>query len=206
MSHVLYEVEESETTKRGGKVVVNREIYILRPDLSQTVINLSFDKANPEDVQIDQHDEATPRIDAAILKSESSRFGPAILSAAQAKPPSTVAGVKDLLKTVSGVLPSVGSSFGVSIYENFGASARQTEELRPGDIVVFDNAKLQGSKSPLQKYHRDVNGSYVLSAWDGAKKKLHLVDSKKDTVRLNDLRSGSIRIYRVVGRDLLGWE
>lgn len=206
MQHVVYEVEESETTKRGGRVVLNRDIYILRPDLSQTVINVSFDRAAPEQAQIEKHEQAPPHVDAAVLKTASARYGSAIVSAASRRPPTDLAAVKSLLASIKGLLPAIDDTFGYSIYENFGSSVHQVEELRAGDIAVFDEAHFQGSKSPLQKYHRDVSGAFIVSAWDGAKKKLHLVDTKKDTVRLGDLRSGSIRIYRALGRDLVGWD
>ena len=56
-SDVGYEMEESTSTKRGGKTSVSRDVYVLYSDYSQTVITARFDAQSPDDVQLEQRHE-----------------------------------------------------------------------------------------------------------------------------------------------------
>ncbi len=57
---LLFEIEESTSSKRGGKTTVSKDVYVLFADYSQTVINVRFDAKNPSDVTFEQRHEAPP--------------------------------------------------------------------------------------------------------------------------------------------------
>lgn len=107
--------------------------------------------------------------------------------------------VRHVVESVPGTV-LVGGTFGAEIYTNIGnASVKQLEEIRPGDICICEDATFQGSKSPLQKYHKTyTNNAFVIGDWDGSKRKIHVVDAKKDSLKLNDLRKGVVRVFRVL--------
>ncbi|KAK5013320.1 assembly of actin patch protein, partial [Cryomyces antarcticus] len=51
---VLYEIEESSTSKRGGRTTISKDVYVLFSDYSQTVITARFDSVNTTDSSLEQ--------------------------------------------------------------------------------------------------------------------------------------------------------
>ncbi|PNS16317.1 SH3 domain-containing protein [Sphaceloma murrayae] len=231
---LLFEVEESSTSKRGGKTTISKDIYVLFHDYSQTVITATYDRANPADVSLEQrHEPPPPRLRQDQLEDAWRSFGVKIAEQAEklAASKSKDAGLGDgsptalpyeLIKQLPGALLPVGHrAYGAPVYANIGnASVQQHDEIRPGDLVTFRNAKLQG-KHGLQKYSNDVGTGGqghvgVVVEWDGTKKKVRVVEQARDdkgrvrvkgeSYRLGDLKSGEVRVWRVVGRGWVGWE
>jgi hypothetical protein len=142
--------------------------------------------------------------------------------------------VLELLRPLKGALAPVGTrSFGALVYANLGnATVQQFDEIRPGDIVTFRNVKLSGKHGGLHaKYSVELAAHVgVVVEWDGTKKKLRAAEqgkaggdgaegakpgkeksSKKkgkvevESYRLGDLRSGEVRVWRIVSRGYVGW-
>lgn len=130
----------------------------------------------------------------------------------------------ELIRNLAGspLLPVGNRAYGAPVYANIGnASVQQFDEIRAGDLVTFRNAKLQG-KHGLQKYSTEVGGGAggghvaVVVEWDGTKKKVRAVEQGRDekgrvkvrgeSYRLGDLKSGEVRVWRVVGRGWVGWD
>lgn len=220
----LYEVEESQNSKRGGRTLVTKDIYVLYPDYSQTSISLQYDLHSPhETLQVEQKHNTgptEPRQDQ--LEEYSVQFGSKVISGVQKaattqslSPAETVAYV---ISQIPGALPAIGGrAFGAIVYQNMAnSSVKQHDEIRPGDVAVIRHAKFQGHKGGLhQKYSNEVGMSSpyvgVIQEWDGAKKKLRVIEQqakkiKQESFRLQDLKSGEIVVYRVVGRSYVGWE
>jgi len=102
------------------------------------------------------------------------------------------------------------------IYVNIAnATVQQLDEIRPGDIISFRNAKFQG-KHGLTKYSEDVgkpDHAAIVVEWDGTKKKVRAYEQgreskkvKMESFRVGDLRSGEVKVWRVMGRNWVGWE
>ncbi|KAF4552888.1 Variant SH3 domain-containing protein 2 [Elsinoe fawcettii] len=230
---LLFEIEESSTSKRGGKTTINKDIYVLFHDYSQTVITATYDRSNPSDVSLDQRHEPPPqRLRQDQLESSWQQFGSRIAPEAErlANAKKDKEGLGDgtpaslayeLIKAQPNALLPVGNrAYGALVYANIGnASVQQFDEIRAGDMVTFRNAKLQG-KHGLQKYSTEVGGGQghvaVVTEWDGTKKKVRAVEQVKDekgrvkvkteSYRLGDLKSGEVRVWRVVGRKWVGWD
>ncbi|KAF2226184.1 hypothetical protein BDZ85DRAFT_294521 [Elsinoe ampelina] len=231
---LLFEVEESSTSKRGGKTTISKDIYVLFHDYSQTIITATYDKSNPSDVTLDQrHEPPPPRLRQDQLESAWSSFGSRIASEAErlasAKKDKDGLGdgtpfalAHELIRSHPTALLPVGNrSYGALVYANIGnASVQQFDEIRAGDMVTFRNAKLQG-KHGLQKYSSEVGTGgqghvAVVVEWDGTKKKVRAVEQGRDdkgrvkvrgeSYRLGDLKSGEVRVWRVVGRGWVGWD
>jgi hypothetical protein len=136
--------------------------------------------------------------------------------------------VADLIKEHPDALQPVGlKSYGALAYANLGnATTQQYDEIRPGDIVTLRGAKFEGHHGPMKtKYRQAFEGSHVavVEEWDGVKKALRIWEQgrdllveggkrdkknlgvKSEKLRLQDLRSGEVLVWRVVGRDFVGW-
>lgn len=238
-SDILSEMEESTSSKRGGKSTVSKDVYVLYYDYSQTVLTATYSSADPSDASIEQRHEAPPaRLRQDQLESAWQSYGTRIAERASAlssgKKEITPIGdgtphalAAELISGLIGALPPVGSrSYGAQVYANIGnASVQQHDEIRPGDMITFRNAKLQGKHGGLhQRYTQDVGGTSatgvqghvaVVLEWDGTKKKVRAVEQSRDdkgrvkvrteSYRLGDLKSGEVKVWRVVGREWVGW-
>ena len=233
-SDILYEMETTSNPRRGGKTEIRKEIYVLYQDHSQTTISASYDSTNPGQAHLEQTHERPPpppRRDQLELASE--KFGSRIASgASQAGSSGSTVGdgsahafINALLQPLSAILPPVGyRAYGALVYANLAnASTQQFDEIRPGDIVTFRNAKFSGHKGGLhQKYSMEAGKPDhvgVVMEWDGTKKKIRCFEQGRDAegtkkkskvreegYRVGDLRSGEVRVWRVMGREWVGWD
>jgi hypothetical protein len=224
---ILHETEESSTSKRGGKTIVSKDIYVLFPDYSQTVISIRFDAHNPSDASLEQEQKQPPsRLRQDQLEDSYETFGHKISEAVVTNKEKVVgdgtpAGlVAELLKPFPNALLPVGTrAYGALVYSNIGnATTTQNDEIRPGDIITFRNARFQGKHGAVHvKYNMEVGAGSghvgVVSEWDGTKKKIRAWEqgreSKKarvESFKLDDLRSGEVKIWRVMPRSWVGWE
>ncbi|KAK6517191.1 hypothetical protein TWF506_007065 [Arthrobotrys conoides] len=222
---LYYEVEDATTSKRGGRAQITRDVYVLFSDYSQTIVTARFDRDTPANVSFEQRHEPPPQpLRQDKLEEAWNSFGKVILEGAKSLEnkvvgdgnPSALPG--ELIREASGALAPIGNkAYGVTVYQNLGnATIQQLDEIRGGDIITFRNAKFQGHKGGLhQKYNLDLSKMDhvgVVYDWDGTKKKIRIFEqgreSKKvkiESFRIGDLRSGEVKIWRVVGRSWVNW-
>jgi hypothetical protein len=220
---ILHETEESQ----DGAGTVTRHLFVLYPDYSQTIITAVFSASNPAQAELKQrHEQPPPRLRQDQLEEAWERFGRRIASEVAKKKDTVVstgspeALVHALLAPFTDALRPVGTrAYGALIYGNLAnASTQQNDEIRPGDIITLRNAKFQGKHGPMHaKYSIEVGKGDghvgVVSEWDGTKKKVRAWEqgreSKKckvESFKLDDLRSGECKIWRVMPRSWVGWE
>ncbi|KAM5475582.1 assembly of actin patch protein [Microsporum audouinii] len=222
---ILFEIEESSTNKRGGKVTVSKDVYILFMDYSQTIISAQFDYKNPADVALEQrHEPPPPRLRQDQLEDAHAQFGARISESVAAKQNTTIgdgtphALIQTLLSPLKDALLPVGvRSYGALVYANLAnASVQQFDEIRPGDIITFRNCRFQGHRGTMhQKYSSEVgkpDHAGIVSDWDGTKKKVRAWEqgrenkkTKIESYKLGDLKSGECRVWRVMSRTWVGW-
>ncbi|EJP63382.1 SH3 domain-containing protein [Beauveria bassiana ARSEF 2860] len=222
---IFFESEETTTNNQGSKTVVTREIFILYQDYSQTVLTVRFNPYDPADVELDQKHEGPPRtLRQDEMEDFHDRFGRQIVEAAATKKDSVVGDgspqglVLELLRPLKGALWPVGSrAYGALVYSNMAnASTQQHDIIRPGDIVSFRNSKFQGKHGAMHaKYSAEVGKPdhvAIVAEWDGTKKKLRAWEQgrenkkvKLESYKLDDLRSGEVKVWRVVARNWVGW-
>lgn len=130
------------------------------------------------------------------------------------------------LATNEACLPSVGSSFGAIILAQAGTTPVDTgaDEIRPGDVVALHGADLKGKRG-LTPYHatygsaNDPTFACVIEADSSStskKRKLRCLlvaasgsgsaatsRPEEVSIRLDDVRSGLLRVFRVAPRQ--GW-
>jgi len=223
---IIYEIEESSTTRRVARQSITKIVYVLYMDYSQTVITALFDVQNPAEVALEQHHEQPPaRMRQDQLEDAHTRFGARIADEASSKV-NTVVGdggphslVLSLLSSLREALPPVGvRAYGALVYANLAnATVQQLDEIRPGDIVTFRNARFQGHRGPMHtKYNTEIGKPDhvgIVVDWDGTKKKVRAWeqgrDSKKvkmESFKLGDMRSGEVKVWRIMSRKWVGWE
>ncbi|PYI22005.1 hypothetical protein BO99DRAFT_400364 [Aspergillus violaceofuscus CBS 115571] len=223
---VLLEFEESNSSKRGGKTTVTKDVYILFIDYSQTVVSVNFDARNPSDAALEQRHEAPPhQLRQDQLETAHNQIGTRIANAVNGIQNTTVADgtphglVQHLLSPLSDVLLPVGTrAYGALVYSNLAnASVQQNDEIRAGDVVTFRNARFQGHRGTMhQKYSSEVGKPDhvgIVVDWDGTKKKIRAWEQgreskkvKMESFKLNDLRSGECKVWRVMPRSYVGWD
>jgi myosin tail region-interacting protein MTI1 len=223
---ILHEAEESTASKRGGKTMVTKDLYVLFQDYSQTVITAQFDAQDPKDVKLEQRHEPPPsRLRQDQLEQAHEQFGRGIYEAVSAKKDTVVGDgtpqglVQELLKPFANALLPVGiRAYGAVVYANLAnASTTQNDEIRPGDIITLRNTKFQGKHGPMHaKYSMEVGKPDhvgVVAEWDGTKKKVRAWEqgreskkTKLESFKLDDLRSGEVKIWRVMPRSWVGWQ
>ena len=223
---LIFEIEETNTTRRGGKQTVTKIVYVLFMDYSQTIITAHFESKDPADVSLEQRHEAPPQnLRQDQLENAHTRFGSRIAESANAREGAVVgdgsphALILDLFSTLPDALLPVGMrAYGALVYANLAnASVRQFDEIRSGDIVTFRNAKFQGHRGAMHtKYSFEVgkpDHAGVVIDWDGTKKKVRAWEQgrenkkvKSESYKLGDMRSGEVKVWRVMARSWIGWE
>ncbi|EPQ61831.1 Bgt-2925 [Blumeria graminis f. sp. tritici] len=221
---ILFETEE-KTSYQGGKTMIKKEIYVLFQDYSQTILSACFDSQNPADVKLEQtHEQPPSRLRQDQLEQAHENLGRRIYDEIITRKDSIVGDgtpqglITELLNPLPNVLHPVGSrAYGALIYGNIAnASVQQKDEIRPGDIITFRNSKFQGKHGPLNaKYSIEVGKPEhvgIVAEWDGTKKKIRAWEqgreSKKvklESFKLEDLRSGEVKVWRVMPRSWVGW-
>lgn len=223
---VIYEIEESSTTRRGGRQAVTRIVYVLYMDYSQTIITALFESNDPSEVALEQHHEPPPpQLRQDQLEDAHGRFSALLAEEANSKRDTVVRDgnsqslILELLSSHPDALLPVGvRAYGALVYANLAnASVQQFDEIRPGDIVSFRNAKFQGHRGPMHsKYSVEVGKPDhvgIVVDWDGTKKKVRAWEQgreskkvKMESFKLGDMRSGEAKVWRVMSRNWVGWE
>ncbi|MCJ1404148.1 hypothetical protein MMC11_007373 [Xylographa trunciseda] len=222
---ISFELEESNATQQGGGQSTIKHVYVLFMDYSQTVITARYNIKDPSKVEFQQRHEPPPLgLRQDQLEGAHMKFGARIAEVANTKVNHTVGDgtpftlVMELITALPAALPPVGTrAYGALVYTNLAnASVSQHDEIRPGDIVSFRNARLQGHRGPVkQKYNVEVGKPdhvAIVVDWDGTKKKVRAWEqgreSKKvkiESFKLGDLRSGEVKVWRVMAREWVGW-
>lgn len=223
---LYFEVDESTRSEATGEVFIDRNYYIVFHDYSQTVITVSFNREDPSQASITQRHEPPPhQLRQDQLEEAHTQYGIKIYEGANSRLSTVVKDgeplslIQELFSIVPDVLPPAGSrAFGALVYANLAnASVQQFDEIRPGDIITFRHARFQGHRGGLhQKYTAEVGKPEhfaVAVDWDGTKKKLRAFEQgrekgkvKIESFRMGDLKSGEVKIWRVMGRKWIGWD
>ncbi|KAI1823089.1 hypothetical protein F4861DRAFT_511848 [Xylaria intraflava] len=221
---IYTEFNESKSTEDGRKLVT-KTVSVLFQDYSQTVITVQFDPKDPSRTTLDQQHEPPPRqLRQDELEEAYERFGRRLAHSVASKKDAIVgdgtpyALVHELLRPLKDALLPVGTrAYGALVYANLAnASTQLNDEIRPGDIISIRNAKFQGKHGPMHaKYTVEIGKPdhvAIVAEWDGTKKKVRAWEQgrdnrkvKQESYKLEDLRSGEVKIWRVMPRTWVGW-
>lgn len=213
-------IEYDDSSSNG---LTTKHVYILFMDYSQSVITASFDDEEPSQASLQQrHEPPPPRLRQDQLETAHGKLGARLAAAANSKL-NTVEGdgsphalVGELLRALPDALPAIGSrAYGATVYANLAnATTQQRDEIRAGDIVSFRNSRMQGTRGAMKhKYAVELADHVaVVVDWDGTKKKIRAWEQGRESrkvrvesFKLGDLRSGEVKVWRVMSRDWVGW-
>lgn len=220
-SDVYFETEEHEVVKRYGRTIVYLDYYIVSPDLSSKMWEVSYDKSQPDKL-ISHLETAYPAPKSPspeYLVNASQRYGATAYRASAANLNNELEG--SLVEHIYNLLPEdtlppiAGKTFGAVIYKNnHNQNIQQIDDIRPGDVLVVVKGRLEG-KNALRKvkvHELGFDKPYVafVTAYDQQKQKIKLVEEYDDiarvsSIKLGELKSGKVRVFRLVGRDYIGW-
>ncbi|KAG8531560.1 uncharacterized protein KY384_003190 [Bacidia gigantensis] len=224
---IIFEVDENSTTKRGGKKSIAKEVYVLYMDYSQTIVSAHYETADPITPSVlEQRHEPPPRSPRQDeLEGAHGSIGVRLAESAKSKEGTTIGEGSphslplEIITSIPDALRPVGiRAYGAVVYANLAnASVQQHDEIRPGDVVTFRNAKFGGHKGPMKaKYSLEVGKPDhvgIVVDWDGTKKKLRAWEQgreskkvKAESYKLGDMKSGEVKVWRVMGRSWVNWE
>lgn len=224
---LIFEVDTNKVYKRGGRQVVYKDYYILFHDLSQIVLELQYHADDPRAtvIVIALAAKGAPQIRKDHLHKMSSSLGAIAADGAQKYLGAKISGgivpevFGQLLKNDPNVLEPIGEkAFGATIYKNNNANIVKIDEVRPGDILCAKGAKFASHKGLKGLGNKSIvlgegNEMYagVIVEYDPRKDKVKVLENdrsgivKREGYRLDELKSGRVRIFRIVDRDYVGW-
>lgn len=217
-TELVYEVDSNSITKRGNTVKNYKDYYILFYDLSQLIFELEYEVEDPRTTIkfTNYYTKPSPIIRKDLLDKYHRQIGGQILKIC-----STINGSHESIieyvfsKLGSDVLPPIGTkSYGVNIYKNVNNhNIAKIDDIKPGDILCIKNGKFQvhkglGSKTIL--VGDDEIYASVIYEYDPKKEKIKVYEIsngqlKKESYKLGEMKSGQVRVFRVVGRDYIEW-
>ncbi|ODV77504.1 uncharacterized protein CANTADRAFT_55620, partial [Suhomyces tanzawaensis NRRL Y-17324] len=224
---LVYEIESNQIKKRGNRTVNYRDYYVLFYDLSQIIFELEYESEDPRSTIhfVRRFTKPIPIIRKDLLDKYHRAFANAIVSKA-----STLIGTKIADNVVSVVLEGLGKteivkpigykSFGVTIYKNINnTNVAKIDEIKAGDVLWIRNGKfatqkgLLGNKSTVLGEGNNPQDSYtsIIYEFDPKKEKFKVIELdsaghvKKESYKIGDLKSGRIRVFRVVGKGYVDW-
>lgn len=224
---LIFEVDRHKLTKRGGREVVLKDYYILFHDLSQIVLELQYESDDPRTTLsvINAYVKAPIVNRRDLLDKYHAQYGSGVVNAAQSLANSRITNgfantvFQQVNKATSGVLlsPIGNKSYGVTVYKNQNGTAVKYDDIKPGDILCMKNAKFTahglGGLSTKTVTYGDGKQVFtgVVVEFDHKKDKLRVLDSddhgavRKESFKINDLKSGRLRVFRFVDRQFVGW-
>ncbi|GME91754.1 hypothetical protein B5S28_g574 [[Candida] boidinii] len=217
---VLFEINSFSQEKRCSRSVLYIDYYILNKDYSQIIWEISCDANHPENIL--SYSETllpTPSASQEYLKKASSTYGPKIIELTKSAQRTSLK--QEFISWIFDQLPpkvlrNVGKSYGTVIYRNIdNKDVRNYDKIRPGDIFSAVHAKFE-SRSALHKKSVELGTSRqphmaVITEFDKIKNKFRVVEQdprgvvQESSYKLSDMKSGRIEVFRVVGRNYVGW-
>ncbi|VEU24013.1 DEKNAAC105294 [Brettanomyces naardenensis] len=224
-SDLHYETEVHEIKKRYGRTIKYVDYYIVNPDLSSKLWELSYESGKPDELlTCTEFSFNRPKPDTKYLVEASQHLGLAAYRAAASSLNGsfdTSTGLVDRVfsQLPASVLPPIaGKTFGAVIYKNNNnIEIRKIEEIRAGDVLVVVKGHFEGKSSHLIKTKKvhDLGFSgkpYVafVTSYEEQKSKIKVVEqdngiAKVASYKLGDFKSGKIRVFRIVERKYIGW-
>jgi myosin tail region-interacting protein MTI1 len=221
---MVFEVEDSTSTKRGGRTTITREVYVLYGDYSQTIITAQYDRDDPSQAAVNQRHLPPPSSPSkSDLELRHEQIGFQIIAISQAKlgicvgDGTSLALINEVYSKLDGCLPSAGvRSHGALVYSNIGnSSTTQFDEIRPGDVVAFRSAVFQVHGGLRGKTTTEVGKPdhvAVVQEWNGIKKKLKVLEQRREhkkvahnSYKIGDLKSGEVHVFRPMPRSWVDW-
>lgn len=222
---LAYEVDSHVIKKRGGRTINYRDYYVLFYDLSQLIFELEYETEDPRSTVkcVNYYTKAPPIIRKDLLDRYHRELGTKVLTIASSMVGSKLS--EPLTSVVFGTIkakdpkalqPIGHKSFGVTIYRNTNNSnIARIDDVRPGDVLCVRNGKFSskglGIGSNKITLGEEDTYSAIVAEYDAKKDKFKVLELdssghvKKESYKMSEMKSGRIRVFRVVSRAYIGW-
>lgn len=223
---LIFEVDTHEIQKRSNKLVIYKDYYFLFHDLSQIVLEMQFLAVDPRTSVIvnSLSVNPAPQYRKDLLHKLTAVYSDDVVDVSTklvgAKVASGIVGnvFSHVQKKHPQLLMPIGEkSYGVTVYRNVNHHVTMTDEVKPGDILCMKNAKFATKAlGGLGNKHVTIgegNSVYsaVITEYDPKKDKFKVLECdksgvvKKESYKLGDMKSGRVRVFRLVDRGFIGW-
>lgn len=217
----LMEVDDHLLKKRLNQEIMVRDFYFLFEDYFQLQLTLTFDVKSPQNsVQSNQRFIAL-RNEPELLKRCSEQYGSQIYEHALSLVNSQKRNlVGSILQQISNdiITPIESRTYGIPLFSHKAGQAVDSSSLkaiRAGDILVIRKAKFEVHKmiAPKETVAIGMDAApyvSVVSEFDSTKNKIRVIEEKEGKVvqaayKIDHMKSGKLKIFRVVGRNYVGW-
>ncbi|SCU82611.1 LAME_0C02058g1_1 [Lachancea meyersii CBS 8951] len=217
----IWEIDDNIFNKRSGEQWTMRDFYILFEDYSQLHATVVFNVSNPhQTVKFWQQFLPSPSSNRK-LDEFASRIGYRIFETANQSinRPSQDFVYHLITSMKDSVVPPIASrTYGVPLLTFSPDGALDEEALksvRPGDILVVRRGKFQSHGKLLQKTTHEIGMDAipfagVITEYDFSKNKFRVIEeqngkTRQASYRIHDMKSGKLKVFRVVDRSYVGW-
>lgn len=207
-----FEVDATEIMKRNGGTVKYLIYYILDVHLACITLELAYNTSEPERLLFFHETKEKLKHDSSELIEQYTKYGPLAYNTA----------VRNLNKSVTGefidfifsnlpqsvLRPIANKTFGAVVYRNNNGEAKVLDDIRPGDVLVQVNAEYDSNSVP--KVGFKAPHVSLVTSFDTEKNKIKVIEQTNGTIqqgryKLNKLKSGKLRVFRIVDRSFVGW-
>lgn len=220
-SNYLMEVDDHLIKKRLSQNIMVRDFYFLFEDYSQLHLSLTYDIDNPQETVQSIQRFVALKNNPELLSRFSEKYGSYIIQRAsemiQSQNPDFIDSVlSHLSKEI--IMPIESRTYGVALLSYKAGQALNLEALRSiraGDILVIRKGKFEthrkiGPKEVVKVGMEALPHTAVVTEYDHSKNKLRVIEQKDGKItqagyRLEHMKAGKLKIFRVIGRDYVGW-
>ncbi|CCE61536.1 hypothetical protein TPHA_0A04630 [Tetrapisispora phaffii CBS 4417] len=219
----LLEVEENIIKKRLQQKLVIRDFYFLYENYSQLLVSVSYLESDANNTVACTQNFFGSSNNTKKLIEYGNKYGNEVVKKAHSvigsslKEPLVHSLILSLKSNI--VQPIGGRTFGVAIFSYKAGSTLDNDGLKlimPGDIIVIRKAKFESHKklninSKETSVGMDsVPYSAIVTDFDFAKNKIRVVEDHEGKIsqgsyKLSNMKSGKLKIFRLIGRDYVGW-
>ncbi|GCF01357.1 hypothetical protein ZYGM_000978 [Zygosaccharomyces mellis] len=215
------EIDDHLVNKRSRVRYMVRDFYFLYEDYSQLHVNVNFNVDKPQETVRATQTFHPICHQPKLLGEYSDKYGGFIFQEAHSLVGShTVDLLGSILSHLDSeiILPIGSRTFGVPVFRykaSDHANFDDVEDIKSGDILVirrgkFDVLAKTGERKTLALGSESEPYASVITDFEHQEGKLRVIEEHSGTViqnsyKLSDMRSGRLKIFRVTGRDYIGW-
>ncbi|GAV53293.1 hypothetical protein ZYGR_0AI05770 [Zygosaccharomyces rouxii] len=217
----VMEVDDHLVHKRSHVRYMVRDFYFLYEDFSQLHLNVNFNLDKPQETVRTTQAYHPIRHQPELLNEYSDKYGAFVVQQAHSLVGKHTADFLNSILSRLGpqiILPIDSRTYGVTVFKYKAAehpNVDNAKDIRPGDILVirkgkFDVSTKTGERKLLAVGSESEPYASVITDFDFTKGKLRVIEEHSRTViqssyKLSDMRSGRLKIFRITGKNYIGW-
>ncbi|SCU97188.1 LAMI_0F09164g1_1 [Lachancea mirantina] len=214
----IWEVDDCKIKKRLDQIWIARDFYVLFEDYSQLHLNLFFESKDPKGTVTSREEFVRSPGNSDAIVSNASEIGLKVFQEALSKVNSSSDNFLTTMLSAnakSAIPPIAQRTFGIPIL-SYAAGETLDEKsaalVRPGDILVIKGGKFQSHTKLMPKSTSELGSLFtcVVAEFDFAKRKIRVIEEHNGKVRQgayrpDSMKSGKLKIFRIVPRGYVGW-